>query len=111
MQGLDEGGWRISQRRRAHDRKKIGLEGIPVDFAQTAYPDLDRTTRHVESQAVVQLDAQRIGQAGFKRNLEAVILQPTPLGDHVARSEEHTSELQSLMRISYAVFCLNKKNN
>src|SRR3546814_6444524 len=34
-------------------------------------------------------------------------------GDHPqqrARSEEHTSELQSLMRISYAVFCLKKKN-
>src|SRR3546814_3951512 len=31
-------------------------------------------------------------------------------GDHVRhRSEEHTSELQSLMRISYAVFCLKKK--
>src|SRR3546814_6967212 len=29
----------------------------------------------------------------------------------VERSEEHTSELQSLMRISYAVFCLKKKNN
>src|SRR3546814_4426544 len=29
----------------------------------------------------------------------------------VARSEEHTSELQSLMRISYAVFCLKKKTN
>src|SRR3546814_6720638 len=29
----------------------------------------------------------------------------------VFRSEEHTSELQSLMRISYAVFCLKKKNN
>src|SRR3546814_3115288 len=29
----------------------------------------------------------------------------------VTRSEEHTSELQSLMRISYAVFCLQKKNN
>src|SRR3546814_3121691 len=28
---------------------------------------------------------------------------------HLARSEEHTSELQSLMRISYAVFCLKKK--
>src|SRR3546814_1273930 len=27
------------------------------------------------------------------------------------KSEEHTSELQSLMRISYAVFCLKKKNN
>src|SRR3546814_11328951 len=31
-------------------------------------------------------------------------------GHAVARSEEHTSELQSLMRISYAVFCLKKKN-
>src|SRR3546814_7350940 len=30
---------------------------------------------------------------------------------NVLRSEEHTSELQSLMRISYAVFCLKKKNN
>src|SRR3546814_5658558 len=30
-------------------------------------------------------------------------------GDVVGRSEEHTSELQSLMRISYAVFCLKKK--
>src|SRR3546814_4256067 len=29
---------------------------------------------------------------------------------HANRSEEHTSELQSLMRISYAVFCLHKKN-
>src|SRR3546814_15946170 len=32
---------------------------------------------------------------------------PTPTGSR--RSEEHTSELQSLMRISYAVFCLKKK--
>src|SRR3546814_18862841 len=31
------------------------------------------------------------------------------VGDIVIRSEEHTSELQSLMRISYAVFCLKKK--
>src|SRR3546814_3410822 len=30
-------------------------------------------------------------------------------GFHTRRSEEHTSELQSLMRISYAVFCLKKK--
>src|SRR3546814_9420909 len=34
-------------------------------------------------------------------------LERRELGIH--RSEEHTSELQSLMRISYAVFCLNKK--
>src|SRR3546814_5457370 len=33
-----------------------------------------------------------------------------PLQQPHARSEEHTSELQSLMRRSYAVFCLNKKN-
>src|SRR3546814_6183476 len=32
-------------------------------------------------------------------------------GDRLSRSEEHTSELQSLMRISYAVFCLKKKKN
>src|SRR3546814_18478516 len=36
----------------------------------------------------------------------------TFLAEHLtSRSEEHTSELQSLMRISYAVFCLKKKNN
>src|SRR3546814_3878823 len=31
------------------------------------------------------------------------------VGEDILRSEEHTSELQSLMRISYAVFCLKKK--
>src|SRR3546814_3359984 len=35
---------------------------------------------------------------------------PGPVHGFVIRSEEHTSELQSLMRISYAVFCLKKKN-
>src|SRR3546814_4316050 len=34
---------------------------------------------------------------------------PLPGGLPIGRSEEHTSELQSLMRISYAVFCLTKK--
>src|SRR3546814_10343387 len=37
-------------------------------------------------------------------------LDQRTLGDGL-RSEEHTSELQSLMRISYAVFCLKKKKN
>src|SRR3546814_3988849 len=37
--------------------------------------------------------------------------QLTRPGVELARSEEHTSELQSLMRISYAVFCLKKKKN
>src|SRR3546814_9749200 len=38
----------------------------------------------------------------------------SPVARHnrrAGRSEEHTSELQSLMRISYAVFCFNKKNH
>src|SRR3546814_3621391 len=40
-----------------------------------------------------------------------LLMMPGPhaLTDEQTRSEEHTSELQSLMRISYAVFCLNKK--
>src|SRR3546814_9111018 len=38
-----------------------------------------------------------------------VIVTTTARTDEEARSEEHTSELQSLMRISYAVFCLKKK--
>src|SRR3546814_7783179 len=36
---------------------------------------------------------------------------PIDAANIAQRSEEHTSELQSLMRISYAVFCLKKKNN
>src|SRR3546814_1994013 len=41
----------------------------------------------------------------------AVAARPTKgSGSAKKRSEEHTSELQSLMRISYAVFCLKKKN-
>src|SRR3546814_7789624 len=34
-----------------------------------------------------------------------------PSSGNISRSEEHTSELQSIMRISYAVFCLKKKTN
>src|SRR3546814_4550722 len=41
--------------------------------------------------------------------LEKVMQSGKPL--LIVRSEEHTSELQSLMRISYAVFCLKKKNS
>src|SRR3546814_3133499 len=53
--------------------------------------------------ALLQLDAV----AGIERCLPRESLHPAPHG----RSEEHTSELQSLMRISYAVFCLKKKRN
>src|SRR3546814_10356397 len=42
---------------------------------------------------------------------EADDIRRVPFGLGAQRSEEHTSELQSLMRISYAVFCLTKKNS
>src|SRR3546814_4442654 len=54
-----------------------------------------------------------IRQLGFVvRDLNQAIRAWTDIGVgpfYVARSEEHTSELQSLMRNSYAVFCLKKK--
>src|SRR3546814_4038630 len=40
---------------------------------------------------------------------EIFLMQTDELAAGASRSEEHTSELQSLMRISYAVFCLKKK--
>src|SRR3546814_8390825 len=43
------------------------------------------------------------------QHAEAQVYLSLPQSDWAARSEEHTSELQSLMRISYAVFCLKKK--
>src|SRR3546814_8432551 len=46
-------------------------------------------------------------EEGFRERADAVV---GLLSDDDTRSEEHTSELQSLMRISYAVFCLKKKN-
>src|SRR3546814_6068075 len=57
------------------------------------------------------------GSASIQRTLEKYINAATrrdfsgadDLFENILRSEEHTSELQSLMRISYAVFCLKKK--
>src|SRR3546814_9032048 len=43
--------------------------------------------------------------------LRAAEIERERIAPVAARSEEHTSELQSLMRISYAVFCLKKKIN
>src|SRR3546814_1849070 len=59
----------------------------------------------VVEQTVEHLDARGDLVGG------ATLLERCPELAHGAfRSEEHTSELQSLMRISYAVFCLKKKN-
>src|SRR3546814_9571903 len=53
---------------------------------------------------VVAYDDQRVDAGGDDRRPDP--LDPPLGGAHALRSEEHTSELQSLMRNSYAVFCL-----
>src|SRR3546814_5969225 len=57
-------------------------------------------------------DLQRvIGRIQVDLSIGAEVASASPLKSNrnLSRSEEHTSELQSLMRISYAVFCLKKK--
>src|SRR3546814_7908908 len=58
------------------------------------------------------IHAEMTGQNVTECTGGAVAVTEQSLADryHTHRSEEHTSELQSLMRISYAVFCLKKKN-
>src|SRR3546814_2965488 len=57
-------------------------------------------------------DLHRLDREGrLLRPVEARHHRVELLADLEARSEEHTSELQSLMRISYAVFCLKKKKD
>src|SRR3546814_10037951 len=68
------------------------------------------TTKKLVLGPVSLRPAVEVSKAGFAR----VVLIPLArnfikLNGIVSRSEEHTSELQSLMRISYAVFCLTKK--
>src|SRR3546814_6388198 len=53
-------------------------------------------------------DAGRLSRGGGRPRQRGEACRTTP---KPGRSEEHTSELQSLMRISYAVFCLKKKKN
>src|SRR3546814_4658430 len=77
--------------------------------------DWQRKTRLGECRA--GLEARSVDRLRFERRLGAVrfrfwIKLRNEKGDFaldLQRSEEHTSEIQSLMRISYAVFCLKKK--
>src|SRR3546814_9777970 len=52
---------------------------------------------------------ERLGEHFVERPQAGGLARRSDPGHAVIRSEEHTSELQSLMRISYAVFCLKKK--
>src|SRR3546814_9815341 len=68
---------------------------------------LDRITA-VQQNALVAIDEGDLRFTGAGRRVARIVGEIARLS--VQRSEEHTSELQSLMRNSYAVFCLKKKN-
>src|SRR3546814_5723444 len=70
-----------------------------VDRRAPAAPDIDSD----EEEQPHHVDEMPVPGGGFEAEMLA--------RGEIARSEEHTSELQSLMRISYAVFCLQKKRN
>src|SRR3546814_2604313 len=71
------------------------LAAIPVDFSADA-------SGHVRSYAL-------FGDVQFRLTERLMFTVGFRYDHETNRSEEHTSELQSLMRISYAVFCLKKK--
>src|SRR3546814_3490843 len=65
---------------------------------------------HLVGTSVGSMVAQYLGATAGHRLISLTLVAAGSLVPEPARSEEHTSELQSLMRISYAVFCLKKKN-
>src|SRR3546814_10029753 len=79
----------------------------PARFQQTACNLVDLYRRHRD---VADADPG-IREAVLKSwmDAEAYTLATYRTASRLGRSEEHTSELQSLMRITYAVFCLKKK--
>src|SRR3546814_8043275 len=82
----------------------LPIFGRPADRQQHAQRVLRcrRGDDAVEGEAAARLGHGQLGGAQAAR---------LGLAQAVGRSEEHTSELQSLMRISYAVFCLIKKTH
>src|SRR3546814_6265330 len=67
-----------------------------------------------DARALAEAEREQPLRHGRRLRLDVGIARFAAVGDHrdaplVTRSEEHTSELQSLMRISYAVLCLKKK--
>src|SRR3546814_7370931 len=91
---------------RAHQMGEQGL-GAVAGLQQKEVGDFGRAARAARADAPGE---------GFGAMVDEAVQLGDEAGQHRRdpavqgrRSEEHTSELQSLMRISYAVFCLNKK--
>src|SRR3546814_3205777 len=68
-------------------------------------------TIYIDDPAPEYARAGSVVENGIITICAAIIVLGYLLNPVLDRSEEHTSELQSLMRISYAVFCLKKKKN
>src|SRR3546814_8453513 len=84
---------------------------LTMDSAKARYRATNRNCRisaeNSARQSIVKVGKERESQLLVARFLS----QARSMGRSCNRSEEHTSELQSLMRISYAVFCLKKQTN
>src|SRR3546814_4878489 len=96
---------------RAHEVHQIALNR--VDQQEIAADMALAMIAPIALEGVVQpFRAKRriVGDEQHHRFLELVHVVAAAARQPLPRSEEHTSELQSLMRISYAVFCLKKKN-
>src|SRR3546814_5639261 len=105
---------RASSRREAdrHRRPTAALTARSgcVTIAQIERPRSERRLDAFdEDQARLRQGFERVAAPQHEIGRPAFCQRPSMVGD--ARSEEHTSELQSLMRISYAVFCLKKKKH
>src|SRR3546814_4071066 len=86
---------------------RIAFMGTP-DFA---VPTLDALVSAGHDVVAVYSQPPRPSGRGKAARPSPVHARAEALGLPVHSSEEHTYELQSLMRISYAVFCLKKKHN
>src|SRR3546814_4137936 len=80
------------------------IEDVGTDLAERIAVRRDRLSRRRVVPVHLQLKRPAAEHAAYEGGVRVA---PQFL-DEVGRSEEHTSELQSLMRISYAVFCLKK---
>src|SRR3546814_8516985 len=80
----------------------------PITVADTPPHDAARRLRLPADQEILDKMLELHGQ-GITRDQAAKLIRTLPGFEGVGRSEDHTSELQSLMRISYAVFCLKTK--
>src|SRR3546814_3135104 len=92
-----------------------GGQTVVTNNTQIAMRSETGTIKHVRTSANLADVVQALNALGATPQDLLSILQTLKaagaLHADLERSEEHTSELQSLMRISYAVFCLKKKKN